>query len=526
MFDSRPFGKPRKFACLAAFLTLVVAIGDASRLGAQQNENQFVELNLTGSVSLPKLVEAVSKQLNVRFLYSADLANRQVTIYTPARLPKSALPILLGSLLKGENLVVVDSEVPGWKRIVDIADMSTYAATGEASEILARDGPAAAVTQVIPVRNADISKLTQTFRKFLSTGANFIPIPENRLIIVTDYAQNVKTMVELLKLVDDSTGQSTIDFYETENRTPALLIEQVEALIEKSKATTGANEEVKLFNDASGRRVIVAGDETRVTKVMQLLKQLDTGMDFQTQVYRLQNVSAERIDKLIRGLVSSDEAETAIETTIDEEGNLLIVRASAEIQGQIKMLLRELDRPVDSTESPIQFYKLKNANAIEVLYSLLALQQAAGSGQVAQAGGLGYGQFGTLGGLNVGGVAPGGILPVGFGGETGGQTIRMPFNDGNADNVTPASTMQNQNNALSPLIGGGVSGMGTGVGGLGAGLGGLGAGGGQVATLPGGARVSADVATNSLIVFAPASVQPLYRKTDSIPRPTSSPSAD
>jgi len=37
-------------------------------------------------------------------------------------------------------------------------------------------------------------------------------------------------------------------------------------------------------------------------------------------------------------------------------------------------------------------------------------------------------------------------------------------------------------------------------------------GGGQVATLPGGARVSADVATNSLIVYAPASVQPLYEK--------------
>jgi general secretion pathway protein D len=182
------------------------------------------------------------------------------------------------------------------------------------------------------------------------------------------------------------------------------------------------------------------------------------------------------------------------------------------------MLLRELDRPVDSTESPIQFYKLKNANAIEVLYSLLALQQAAGSGQVAQ-GGLGYGQFGTLGGLNVGGVAPGGILPVGFGGDTGGQSIRMPFNAGNAGDATSASTMQNQNNALSPLIGGGVGGLGTGVGGigtgvggLGAGVGGLGAGGGQVATLPGGARVSADVATNSLIVFAPASVQPLYEK--------------
>ncbi len=182
------------------------------------------------------------------------------------------------------------------------------------------------------------------------------------------------------------------------------------------------------------------------------------------------------------------------------------------------MLLKELDRPVDSSDSPIQFYKLRNANAIEVLYSLLALQQAAGSDQVAQSGGLGYGQFGTLGGLNVGGVAPGGVLPVGFGGSTSGQTIRLPFDNGNTDDRMPASTMQNQNSALSPLIGGGVGGietaggLGIGVGGFAGGVGGLGAGGGQVATLPGGARVSADVATNSLIVYAPSNVQPLYEK--------------
>ena len=67
------------------------AQNSAPRNGAANQQNEpYVELNLAGTVSLPRLVEAVSKQLNIRFLYSADLANRQVTIYTPARLPKSA----------------------------------------------------------------------------------------------------------------------------------------------------------------------------------------------------------------------------------------------------------------------------------------------------------------------------------------------------------------------------------------------------------------------------------------------------
>ncbi|MFK8113462.1 MAG: secretin N-terminal domain-containing protein [Rubripirellula sp.] len=495
-------------------------------MGQNPDPDDVVELNLSGPVSLTKLIEAVSKVLDVRYLYSSDLQSRQVTVYTPARLPKSVLPVLLGSLLKGENLAVVTSDVPGWKRIIDVKDIASHAQTGDADELLLRDGPAAVVTQVIPVKNADISKLSQTLRPFLTSAgnaSNMIVLPENRLIIITDYVGNVKSLMEILKLIDQPTGQAIVDFYITQNRTPASLIEQVEALIaENASASSAANKSVKLFNDASGKRVIVAGEKDSVQRILDLLKQLDTGMEFQTRVYRLQNVAADRIDKLIRGLVSSEEAETAIETTIDSEGNLLIVRAAQEVHRQIEMLVKELDRPVDSDESPIQFYKLKNANAIEVLYSLLALQQAAGLGQVQQTGGLGGGQFGTLGGMNVGGVAQafglgaGGVMPAtGFGnfgavrGDTGGQAIRMPFENGNADNNAGASTRQNQNQALSPFLGGG---QGAGfAGGLGAGLGGAG-GGAQVATLPGGARVSADVATNSLIVFAPSSVQPLYEK--------------
>ncbi|MGB7324821.1 MAG: secretin N-terminal domain-containing protein [Rubripirellula sp.] len=496
-----------------------------TRAGAQRDE--IVELNLAGSVSLTKLVEAVSKQMDVRFLYSADLANRQVTVYTPAKLPKSALSALIGSLLKGENLAIVDSDVPGWKRIVDIADMAPYAKTGQAGDVLRRDGPAAAVTQVIPVEHLNITQLSQTFKPFLSKGANFITLADNGLLVVTDYAQNVQSLVELLAVLDRPAGRPVIDFFVARSRTPASLIEQVEALLVEGDAKAAATKsDFKLFNDASGQRIVVAGEKSLVDRIMSLLKQLDTGVDFQTRAYRLQNVSAERIDKLVRGMVSSEDAEESIETTIEEEGNLLIVRAGMDVHQQVEMLLKELDRPVSSSNSPIQFYKLKNANAVEVLYSLLALQQATGTEGVS---GFGGGAFGTLGGLNVGGVVPASGLGLGMAlgaaatqpgafGDTGGQNIRLPFNSGNGGNggllgMQNQTTNANQNAALSPLIGN--TGLGnTGLGGTGFGGVGLagGAGAGQVATLPGGARVSADVATNSLIVFAPSNVQPLYEK--------------
>ena len=503
--------RPLRFHLATSFFVFSALLIQPQIACGQNNNEPLVELNLTGTVSLPRLVEAVSKQMDERFLYSADLANRQVTIYTPAKLPKSALPALLGSLLKGENLAVVDSDVAGWKRIVDFADMVPYATAGDSTEVLAKDGPAAPVTQVIPIKNANITNMAQSLRPFLSKGANFLVLPENRLIIVTDYAQNVKTIVELLKLIDAPVGQATIDFYEAKHRTPGSLIQQTEALILKS-VDNKSPKNVKLFNDSSDRRVVVAGESSEVARVLQLLKQLDTGMGFQTRVYRLRNIAADRVQKLVLGLVSPDDGENAIETTLDPDGNMLIVRAAPEIQQQVEVLIRELDQPVDSNESPIQFYKLKNAKAVEVLYSLLALQQAAGSGQVSQASGFdttiaseGNGFTGLAPAFGMSGnrqSAFGGAFPV-YRGQTGGRDVRMPFNDGNTDNF-PTTALQNENAALRPLIGGGgmeFSSVET-----------VGFGGGQVATLPGGARVSADVATNSLIVYAPSNVQGLYAK--------------
>ena len=514
LLDSQQHDRQRLRSGLAACFLLLSTFGMVRGAFGQNNSDSVVELNLTGTVSLPRLVEAVSKQLDVRFLYSADLANRQVTIYTPARLPKSALPALLGSLLKGENLAVVDSDVPGWKRIVDFTDMVPYATAGDSKEVLAKDGPAAPVTQVIPIKNAEITTMAQSLKPFLSKGANFLVLPENRLIIVTDYAQNVKTVVELLKLIDAPVGQATIDFYATKHRAPAVLIQQVEALILKSTESK-PNQTVKLFDDTSDRRVVVAGESNEVKRVLQLLKQLDTGMGFQTRVYRLENISADRVRKLVLGLVSRDEEEKTIETTVDPDGNLLIVRAAPEIQQQVEILIRELDQPVDSNESPIQFYKLKNAKAVEVLYSLLALQQVAGSGQVGQMSG--YEASGASEGFGFTGLAPafgmsngrnnqsgfGSAFPV-YKGQTGGRDVRMPFNNGNMDNF-PTAALQNENAALSPLVRGG-SGFGFNA------VETVGFGGSQVATLPGGARVSADVATNSLIIYAPSNVQGLYEK--------------
>jgi len=220
-----------------------------------------------------------------------------------------------------------------------------------------------------------------------------------------------------------------------------------------------------------------------------------------------------------------------------------VVRGSPEVHRQIAKLIAELDTAVDAVDSPIQYYRLRNASALDVLFSLLALQDAYGTG------GFNNGMQGAFNSPFGGGGFgfPGMMSPFGMQGvnQNGLDVVPLPLLP-NANNRQPMVPQQQNplarpttavgpgnmggmqgGNAQNGFMGNGQAGgqMAGGMGGAGmaggagfggagmggAGMGGAGGGGGGgVATLPGGARVSADVATNSLIVYAPSSVQQLY----------------
>ena len=542
-----------------AVLVFLVCLATATPRGHAQT----VQLNLSGSVPLPQLLRVLGQQIGTQFLFSEELADRSVTVFTPAEVPVSAVPTLLGTLLKAENLAVVDSELPGFKRIVDFSDMTPEATIGQADEILRRDGPAAAVTQVIPVRNVDPATLPVQLKPFLSKQSNIIPLPGASLIIVTDYAQNVRTVAELLRIIDRPIDRGVIEFYQTRRRPASVLIDQVRSLLDgggggtssgakagNASGTAGGAADFRLFNDASGGRVIIAASQARLTEILELLRRLDTGTDFETKLYRLQNVSAERIESLARQIAGSPPAnreggreggrggpppESPIETTVDPEGNLLIVRASPEIHTQIRRLVEQLDVPVQAEQSPIRFYKLKNASANEVLLSLLSLQQATGVNPLAGGiGGFGGGfvpaNFNTLGigGAGLTGVGLAGVTPIG-GGVNAGFGAATAASAGGFGGVGTGGLNRGTVGLGGSAINGNVNNFGSSAGanlnrgvaaaggslGLAGNLGlagGLAGGAGSVATLPGGANISADVATNSLIVVAPANVQPLYQR--------------
>ena len=498
----------------------------------QDNDTKMIPMRLQGSVRLEALVNELAPQLEAQFLYDATVARRSVTVKTPAEIPRSVLKVLFGSLLKSEGLAIVDSNVPGRNRIIDVAQMPQYARLTD-KPLRDPENPAEPVTRVFRIQHgnvADASKILESFRS--SEKAKVLPVGE-KFIIMIDFAKNVELAEQILSLIDRPSGEIVYRFYEVENQRSETLSTQVTGMLSEQSEASANEGLVQLFDLPQGNRIAVAGTVDRVRQAIELLEKLDISLGIKTRVYRLKHIGAERMNKIVNGYLAPQDKERLYKSTIDESGNLLVVRATEKIHQQIDKLVDELDLPVKSTQSPIRFYKLKNANALEVLYTLLALQEATiptgfdGAFTTSPFANFGEQPTNLLGRVtprSSGSVSQAASSPLplqvddgSFGTNLGDDLdllrLRIP--------AGPTGVSRNGSNQLAQVGSGVSSNGGGGIGafnalasGFASAFGAFGGGnsGGfaRSATLPGGARVSADVATNSIIVVAPASVQPMY----------------
>jgi general secretion pathway protein D len=245
----------------------------------------------------------------------------------------------------------------------------------------------------------------------------------------------------------------------------------------------------------------------KVDDVLLLLRRFDISLGLETRVYRVENTQAERLDRIIKAFLSTQDSQRLYVSSVDKDGNLLIVRATPEIHVRIEELKKQVDVPVEATQTPIRFYKLKNANALDVLYTILSLQEVS-AGQSAILGG-GVSQTVPAGSTPYPPVAPqtpGGtselpraLMPNESRTQRPGQNVQNPFQpyrfplSPDEDVSSPIDNLQQTraerlSTVLTPQVGLGAT-----------------------ASLPGGARAAADTMTNSIVVAAPIEAQEMYK---------------
>ncbi|MEX2168303.1 MAG: secretin N-terminal domain-containing protein, partial [Pirellulales bacterium] len=254
-------------------------------------------------------------------------------------------------------------------------------ATMEQERPLAEAGATEAITQAFALAHVPPLRLAELIKPFLTTpGANTITLDDQRVLIVTDYANNLRKIAQLIETIDKAGPEVTLEFYTVQHVEAPTLQKQISevlaARISAAASVAAANTKLQITPDERTNQLMLVGTPTQVREARELAEALDVPLGLATEVYTFQFVEASRIDRLIRDLFDPLTIKRLYRGAIDQEDNLLIVSATPMIHEKIEWLKSSMDVESKRPGSAVQFYRLKYANAAEVLQTIQSIQQS------------------------------------------------------------------------------------------------------------------------------------------------------
>ena len=348
----------------------------------------------------------------------------QLTIVGSRKLsPREAIALVYRALalegfaaVESSNSILIVPEGTETKMNADVAISRTDAPEGRER-----------LLKIFTLRNISPTELKEKIKVVLSEKATIDTADRANQIMVTDFADNIRLLGELIKELDvPSGGDMMIEFYplkysEAEElgnllslvlnalpappSAPSRPVSSSSSVRSSSPFPGGgqpfpggspepsspppsaggappsasASLQVRIWPDKVSNRLIVAAQKAKFAEVKRLIDLLDTEkpQDVTIRVLALKNVSAEDLVRDIGPLylkMSGKSAKDVIEVTASSRANSLIVLSSEANFKGIEKLITTLDTE-EAQEKVMRAFPLKNADAEEVAKQLQDLNQ-------------------------------------------------------------------------------------------------------------------------------------------------------
>lgn len=340
----------------------------------QPNRNPTLRLSTQGEVPLSDFIDYVAQRLNLRFLYDDSLRKKNVNLVAPDPIPVDSLGDILQSVLLNEGLIITDTDELGFKRITTNDEIPRVARPSRDDEKLSDVGAAVPITRLFVLGEARPSEIATQLKPFLSqVGSSTIPLDRSKILIITDVARNIRRAEQLMKILDGEQAQVDIQFVPAKNVAVDELAKQLVDLQAAKRRAAGIEDEsasgLEVSVDDRTNSLILVGRKPEIAQALQLLKQLDMGLETEQQTYSLRFVSPEGFDDTIREILSGRAIKPPYRSRV--EGNSLIVDSTPEILSLIDRTQRQVDtREAPDAQSPVRFYRIKNVPAQELIETI------------------------------------------------------------------------------------------------------------------------------------------------------------
>ncbi|MGF6979711.1 general secretion pathway protein D [Paraburkholderia sp. JPY465] len=162
------------------------------------------------------------------------------------------------------------------------------------------------ITQVFTLRNESANNLLPVLRPLISPNNTVAAYPSNNTIVVTDYADNVRRIAQIIAGVDSAAGQA-VAVVPLKNANAIDIAQQMNKMLDPgSIGSTDATLKVSISSDPRTNSLLMRASNTaRLAAAKELAKQLDmpTTMPGNIHVVPLRNADATKLARTLRSML-------------------------------------------------------------------------------------------------------------------------------------------------------------------------------------------------------------------------------
>ena len=213
------------------------------------------------------------------------------------------------------------------------------------------------VTQIIPLKYADVSEIKGLFAPLISRNGMILAYNKTNTIFITDVYSNITRLLKILKKIDVEGAGKKLSIYPLKYATSTKLVKILSVIFKSTKASTNKN---YFIADERANTIIAISTKKESTKINQIINKLDKMPKSETNkvnIYYLKNARAEDVAKVLQSLIKkSTDKDSKISggvisarsrITLDKTTNSLVIAAEQDDYLVIKAVIEKLDVPRD-----------------------------------------------------------------------------------------------------------------------------------------------------------------------------------
>lgn len=321
----------------AVFLSLVLpfAVTFARPAGAQAppvppppppaaaaGEDEGIDVNYNG-VDLVNILEDLARETGYRFMYDDNLKKAKVYLISEKKIPVEAYFPAVESMLQMNGLALVEIPLKETKPgeapvrmfkvfpVANIVKQPLQVTGADQADRLPLEEQM--ITQIIPLQYVDAREVQVVLQPLITDGRSLMPIGD--VIVVTDYALNVRRIMEIVKLMDKKKPDVVIEVVKLVYAYAGDIATQVAALTQQLIQSGAARqrtaqgqpqqEPLQMVPDLRTNSLVILAMPERIDQVKDLIARLDvpeTNPQRSIHIYQLKHSDAEKLSGILNNI--------------------------------------------------------------------------------------------------------------------------------------------------------------------------------------------------------------------------------